>query len=383
MKTRFVIAATLIFAGCGGSSEPEVTTDTPTRFTPTLVPVAETLDMPWSLTFIDDGAMLVSEKSGHIQLIRDGQRHEVTGGPDTFFKRQGGYLDIEIDPAFVTNRLVYLAYSWGNDDANGTAVWRGRLSDDEAKFEDTTQIFQSNSERSTAAHYGGRLLFLKDDTLLLSIGEGFRYMDEAQNTANHHGTIVRMNTDGSFPSDNPFADDADAAPGIYTYGHRNEQGLAYDAANDIIYESEHGPKGGDEINILAPGTNYGWPVITYGVNYDGTIISSIQEKDGMAQPITFWVPSIAPSGLAYYTGDKYPGWTGDLFSGALDGPAGQKIVRIDLEDGKVVGREDLFAEMEEQWRDVVQGPDGYLYLVTNALDGVIYRIEAGSQSAGD
>ncbi len=375
MKRPALIAAAFLITACSGASAPEITTETPTLFTPKLAIVAENLDMPWGMTFLPDGAILVSERSGQIQLVRNGEKQEVTGGPEALIAGQGGYLGIEIDPDFANNRLVYLAYSWGDDKANGTAVWRGRLSEDERRLEDAQQIYKTSGARETGLHFGGRLLFLNDGTLLVSLGDGFRYMDEAQNTANDLGAIVRINPDGSFPPDNPLAGDPDAAPGLFTYGHRNVQGLAYDAANGIIYSEEHGPKGGDEINILMSGANYGWPVITYGVNYDGTPVSSIQKKDGMEQPITFWVPSIAPSGLAFYDGDKYPGWTGDLFAGALGGPAGEKLVRIDLENGAVAGREDLFTEMQARWRDVVAAPDGYLYVMTDALDGVIYRIE--------
>ena len=308
MRTTPMIIAALLLGACSSPSEPEMSAAAATGFTPALVPVAENLDMPWGLTFLPDGAMLVSERPGQIQLIRDGARHTVTGGPEALVAGQGGYLDIEIDPNFANNRFVYLAYSWGDEDATGTALWRARLSDDEARLEGGTQVFTSIGARSTALHFGGRIQFVNDGTLLLTLGEGFRYRDEAQNTANHLGSVVRLNTDGTLPADNPFAGDSGAAPGLFSYGHRNSQGLAYDAATDTIYEHEHGPKGGDEINILRAGANYGWPAITYGVDYDGTVISSDQEMDGMEQPITYWVPSIAPSGMAFISGDTYPGW---------------------------------------------------------------------------
>ena len=275
-----------------------------------------------------------------------------------------------------SNRLVYVAYAQGTEEDNGTAVVKARLSDDHASLEDVTEIFRADS-RGTAYHFGGRLQFANDGTLFVSLGEGFKYMDQAQYTQITHGKIVRINTDGTIPADNPFADGVAGKPSVYSYGHRNIQGLYYDKASGTLYETEHGPKGGDEFNIIKPGANYGWPKITYGVNYDGTIITEKTGMDGMEQPITYWVPSIAPAGLTRLQGDVYPGWQGDFFAGGMNGPAGLELVRIRLEDGKVTERENLFKD-EYAIRDVAESPDGHLYVATKDLDG-IFRVDVVSE----
>jgi len=215
-----------------------------------------------------------------------------------------------------------------------------------------------------------------DGTLVLTLGEGFRYMEEAQNPQNYHGTIVRLNTDGSFPEDNPFIDGENGLPGVWSYGHRNVQGLVWDEARETLWAHEHGPKGGDELNRIEAGNNYGWPAITYGVNYDGTIITDETEAPGMEQPVIKWVPSIAPSGMALVSGDVWSEWDGDLIVGAMNGPRGQKLVHIMLdEEGNVTGQADLMADLEIPFRDVAIGPDGNLYAATANMDGVVYRID--------
>ncbi|MBU4568734.1 MAG: PQQ-dependent sugar dehydrogenase, partial [Alphaproteobacteria bacterium] len=214
------------------------------------------------------------------------------------------------------------------------------------------------------------LAFANDGTLFVTVGEAFKYKELAQNPKDVLGKIVRINPDGSIPADNPFADGVAGDPAVWSYGHRNPQGLYYDTVSGTLWETEHGPKGGDELNIITRGTNYGWPAITYGVDYDGTIISDKTEAEGMAQPETFWVPSIAPSGLTMLNSDVYPGWRGDLFAGGMNGPAGLVLVRIDLDGGKVIGKEDLLRADGMAIRDVVQGPDGYLYVATKDFDGI-------------
>ena len=203
----------------------------------------------------------------------------------------------------------------------------------------------------------------------MTIGEGFKYMELAQDPKTTHGKIIRINPDGSIPADNPFADGTAGNPAVWSYGHRNMQGMYYDTVSGTLWETEHGPKGGDELNIITKGANYGWPKITYGVNYDGTVITDKTEAEGMQQPETYWVPSIASSGLTMLTSDVYPGWKGDLFTGGMNGPGGLVLVRIDLEGGKVVGKEDLLKD-EYSIRDVVQGPDGYLYIASKDFDGI-------------
>ncbi|HPF23212.1 MAG TPA: PQQ-dependent sugar dehydrogenase [Hyphomonas sp.] len=331
-------------------------------------------EFPWGLAFLPDGDLLFTEKEGGLKYAAGGEgpATPVAGLPPALTEGQAGYLGITLDPDFATNRLVYVAYSQGTEADNGTAVIKGRLSDDHSTLEDVTQIFRADS-RDTAYHFGGRLQFANDGTLFISLGEGFKYMQEAQNTQITHGKIIRINADGTIPADNPFADGTGGKPEVYSYGHRNMQGLYYDKASGTLYETEHGPKGGDELNIIKPGANYGWPKITYGVNYDGTIITEKTEAEGMEQPLTYWVPSIAPSGLTRLSGDVYPGWTGDFFAGGMNGPAGLELVRIRIEDGKVTERENLFKD-EYAIRDVTVSPDGHLYVATKDLDG-IFRVD--------
>lgn len=329
-------------------------------------------EQPWGMAFLPDGGLLFTEKEGGLKyLTAGGTPAAVSGLPEAFVEGQAGYLGIALDPAFAENRLVYVSMSTGTADANSTAVFRGRLSEDHSALENAQQIFKAD-DRDTAYHYGSRLVFGKDGKLFVSLGEGFKYMQDAQNPKNTHGTIVRINPDGTVPSDNPFADGQNGKPEVWSYGHRNVQGLYYDAATDTLWETEHGPKGGDELNIVRPGQNYGWPKVTYGVNYDGTVITNETEADGMVAPETYWVPSIAPAGLTMVTSDKYPGWEGDLFTGGMNGPAGLVLVRIDLQDGKVAGKENLLKD-ELAIRDVVQAPDGYLYVAGKDFDG-IFRV---------
>ena len=329
-------------------------------------------EQPWGMAFLPDGGLLFTEKEGGLKFFAaGGTAAPVSGLPEAYVAGQAGYLGLALDPAFESNRMVYVALSTGTDAANSTAVFRGRLSDDNTALENPEQIFKAD-DRDMAYHYGARLVFGGDGTLFVSLGEGFKYMADSQNPKNTHGTIVRINSDGSIPADNPFADGVDGKPEVWSYGHRNVQGLYFDAATDTLWATEHGPRGGDELNIVKPGVNYGWPVITYGVNYDGTVITKETEAEGMAQPETYWLPSIAPAGLTMVTSDKYPGWEGDLFSGGMNGPAGLVLVRIDLEDGKVAGKEDLLKD-EMSIRDVALAPDGYLYVANKDFDG-IFRV---------
>jgi len=342
-----------------------------------LIAVATGLTFPWDMLFLPDGTMLITERDGAIRILRDGELlpDPVAGTPEAHVNAQGGYFAMALDPDFSSNRKLYLAFAKGVDEENTTAVVSGVLSEDASELTDVQEIF-TGAPRETSHHYGGRLAFLPDGTLIITLGEGFRYMEEAQNPQNYHGTIVRLNTDGSFPDDNPFIDGEDGTPGVWSYGHRNVQGLVWDNAREILWAHEHGPKGGDELNRIESGKNYGWPAITYGVNYDGTIISEETEAPGMEQPVIKWVPSIAPSGMALVSGDVWPEWQGDLIIGAMNGPRGQKLVHVMLdEEGNVTGQTDLMADLEIPFRDVVIGPDGNLYAATANMDGVIYRID--------
>lgn len=329
-------------------------------------------EQPWGIAFLPEGGLLFTEKEGGLKFFAAaGEATPVSGLPEAYVEGQAGYLGIALDPDFASNRLVYVSLSTGTKAANSTAVVRGRLSDDNAALENVQQIFKAD-DRDTAYHYGSRLAFGGDGTLFVSLGEGFKYMADAQNPKNTHGTIVRINSDGTIPADNPFADGVNGKPEVWSHGHRNVQGLYYDSATDTLWATEHGPRGGDELNIVKPGNNYGWPKITYGVNYDGTVITKETAAEGMVQPETYWVPSIAPAGLTMVTSDKYPGWEGDLFSGGMNGPDGLVLVRIDLQEGKVAGKENLL-KGELSIRDVVQGPDGYLYVAGKDFDG-IFRV---------
>lgn len=364
------IAALVALAACspsGGTATPTAVSETKVKLEPLVA-----AEQPWGLAFLPDGALLFTEKEGGLKYVVPGTGVDpkpVSGLPAALTEGQAGYLGIALDPDFDANRLVYVSLSSGTTEANATAVVRGRLSDDNSALENVEEIFRGKT-RDTAYHYGSRLAFANDGTLFVTLGEAFKYKELAQDPKELLGKIVRINPDGSIPSDNPFADGVAGDPAVWSYGHRNEQGLYYDSVSGTLWETEHGPKGGDELNIITKGTNYGWPAITYGVDYDGTIISDKTEADGMAQPETFWVPSIAPSGLTMLNSDVYPGWRGDLFAGGMNGPNGLVLVRIDLEGGKVIGKEDLLRDANLAIRDVVQGPDGYLYVASKDFDGI-------------
>lgn len=386
--TLLVSASLLAITACSGGDKDPVATaettaaadtqtpDTAAEMILSLTPIAEGLEQPWGMAFLPDGNVLVTEREGRINLITQaGGKTEITGGPEALIEGQGGYFDVILDPSFATNRTVYMTYAKGTKGENSTAVYKATLSADGTALENGADIWAADL-RGTAYHFGGRMGFLADGTMLVTLGDAFVLMEEAQSTANTHGTIVRINTDGTIPADNPFADQDGAAEAVFTYGHRNAQGLFVDPASGTIFAHEHGPQGGDELNVLVAGNNYGWPAITYGIGYDDAVISEFTEMDGMEQPKTKWVPSIAPSGMVLYTGDKYAGWSGDLIIGAMEGPAGQKLVRVDLDgDLNVVGEEHYLTDAARPFRDVAQGPDGYLYLLTKELDGGLYRLD--------
>ncbi len=335
----------------------------------TLTIVADKLNKPWSLAQLPDESFLVTLHGGALlRVATDGSTEEIEGVPATYVAGQGGYFDIVLHPDFSSNQFVYLSYAQGPPEANGTAITRARLVGN--TLEDAEQILRVKTPKDTPQHYGGRMLFLPDGTLLLTTGDGFDYREAAQDLNSELGKVLRINDDGSIPADNPYADPASER--IWTWGHRNPQGLALGPLSGTVYLHEHGPRGGDEINILAPGTNYGWPAITYGLDYSGAHVSPFTEAEGMAQPLLHWTPSIAPSGMAMYDGALFPEWQGDLFVGAL---VDQEVRRVDLEQGRVVGQESLFTELKERIRDVRAGQDGYLYLLTDSEEGKLVRVE--------
>ncbi|ABS62781.1 glucose sorbosone dehydrogenase [Parvibaculum lavamentivorans DS-1] len=336
-----------------------------------IVPIAEGLDHPWSLTFMPDGSILVVELSGNVRIIRGGvlSPDSVAGIPDVYFESQGGLFDLLLDPEFSTNGFVYLSYAHGTPGENRTRVARARF--DGASLSDVEVIFDAEPAKNTPVHYGGRMLFLPDGTLLVTVGDGFDYREDAQRLDVDFGKVVRINRDGSVPEDNPFIGREGAKPEIWTLGHRNAQGIVYDNLSGRVYLHEHGPQGGDEINIIEPGKNYGWPVITYGLDYSGARISPYTEYEGMEQPLLHWTPSIAPAGFTLYRGSVFPEWDGDLFAGAL---AAKHLRRVDMENGQPVGQEELFGELGQRIREVRTGPDGYLYLVTDGENGSVLRV---------
>jgi glucose/arabinose dehydrogenase len=325
---------------------------------------------------LPDGTLLVTEREGRLRRITSSGlvAEPVSGLPeDVLIDGQGGLLGLALAPDFAVSRALFLSYSRQDGDTNTTAVVRGILTPDATALTDVTHIFDG-APRETTYHYGGRLAFLDDGSLIVTLGDGYRYMDEAQNPSNRHGAIARIWPDGSIPEDNPFISGG-GDPAVYSYGHRNVQGLVFDEARNLLWAHEHGPKGGDELNLLEAGANYGWPAITYGINYDGTVITDQTKAPGLKQPVWKWVPSIAPSGMALVQTESFPAWRGDLLIGAMNGPKGQKIVRIDLDpDGEVVGSEDILTDLGLGFRDVLSTRTA-LYAATNDLDATLYRIE--------
>jgi glucose/arabinose dehydrogenase len=337
-----------------------------------IVTLIRGLDHPWGLAFLPGGDMLVSERPGRLLRVDGGTRQAraVRGLPRIAAVGQGGLLDVALHPQFEVNRLVYFSFAGADDHGVGTEVARGRLAGD--ALEDVEVIFRALPKSGGGRHFGSRLLFDSGGRLLITLGDrGDR--PRAQDIGDHAGSVIRINDDGSVPADNPFFFNDTATTEIYTYGNRNVQGIALDPESGRVWEHEHGPQGGDEVNVLESGRNYGWPVITYGRNYViGTKIGEGTHKKGMEQPRHQWTPSIAPSGMTLYTGDKFPAWRGNLFVGALKY---RLVARLEVHDGKIVHEERLLEDVLGRIRDVRTGPDGYIYLLTDEADGVIARLE--------
>lgn len=343
--------------------------------------VAEGLAFPWRLAFLPNGDALVTERGGTLRILRDGvlDPTPIAGVPPVYVRGQGGLFDVLLHPQFAANRWVYLSYAHGGPEGNATRLARARF--DGEGLTGVEVLFTVAPMKRPPLHYGGRMLFLPDGTLLLTTGDGFVHREAAQRLDNLFGKVVRLDADGTAPADNPFVGDPDAHDAIWTYGHRNPQGLAVavdlavaavDEAGALrVYLHEHGPRGGDELNLLVAGRNYGWPVATFGIDYNGASISPFTEYAGMESPLLHWTPSIAPAGMAYYDGEAFPAWRGDLFATSL---VFRNAERIDLEAGVVVGQERVFAEVNERLRDVIAGPDGMLYLLTDSAEGRVIRV---------
>jgi glucose/arabinose dehydrogenase len=340
-----------------------------------IVKLVDGLEHPWGLAFLPDGRKLVTERPGRLRMVsRDGklESQPVAGLPAIAPTGQGGLLDVALHPGFSENGLVYLSYSARGAGGVGTEVARGRLAG--GRLEDVRIIFSQSPKSGGGRHFGSRLVFDREGYLYITQGDRGE-MERAQKPDDHAGSVIRIHDDGRVPADNPFRGKAGWKPEKYTLGNRNIQGAALHPRTGRLWTHEHGPQGGDEINVIRAGANYGWPVITYGVNYGfGTKIGEGTHKPGMEQPLYTWVPSIAPSGMAFYTGDRFPRWRGDLFVGAL---RDQMLVRLKLDGEKVVSEERLLKNALGRIRDVRDGPDGFLYVLTDEGRGMLARLEPG------
>jgi glucose/arabinose dehydrogenase len=338
-----------------------------------VVTVTERLEHPWALAFLPDGRMLVTERAGRLRVVdRDGKlvAQPVAGLPRIEEYGQGGLLDVALHPRFAENGLVYLSFAERGDGGYGTAVLRGRLAG--GSLEGVEVIYRQQPKSRGGRHFGSRLVFDRAGFLYVTQGDRGE-QDRAQKPDDLAGKVVRLHDDGRVPKDNPFVGRAGTRPEIFTLGNRNVQGAALHPATGELWTHEHGPQGGDEVNVLRAGVNYGWPVITYGANYGtGTRIGEGTAKPGMAQPLHYWVPSIAPSGMAFYTGDRFTRWKGDLFVGAL---RDQLLVRLRLDGEKVAKEERMLQGAVGRIRDVRQGPEGFLYLLVDSSNGAIVRLE--------
>jgi glucose/arabinose dehydrogenase len=336
----------------------------------TVETVASGLRHPWGLAFLPDGRMLVTERAGQMRVVaRDGKLPPpLAGVPRVFASGQGGLHDVALDRDFARNNTIYFCFAEPGNGGARTSMARARLG--EGRLEDVRVIFRQEGPLSGGNHFGCRIVQTADGNLFLTTGDHFTHRDQAQNLGNHLGKIIRVRPDGSAPSDNPFVGRTGAKPEIWSYGHRNMQGAALDGSGRY-WIIDHGARGGDEVNRPEPGKNYGWPVITYGVDYSGAKIGIGTHKEGMEQPLWQWTPSIAPSGMAFSAGDLFPAWRGHLFVGAL---AGKMLVRLEVDGGRITKEERLLRELGERIRDVRSGPDGALWLLTDSPSGRILRI---------
>ncbi len=338
--------------------------------------VAEGLRQPWGLAFLPDGRMLVTEKNGRLRVVaQSGALSEpVAGVPEVHARGQGGLLDVALSPQFTQDGLLYLSYAEPTQEGARTAVARARLDLERLRLEALQVIFRQNFDPGGGHHWGSRLVFGRDGMLYITTGDRGSFRHESQSLASHLGKVIRIAPDGSVPPDNPFVGRAGAMPEIWSYGHRNMQGAALHPQTGVLWTHEHGPQGGDEVNVVQAGGNYGWPVITYGKEYGlGLTIGEGTERPDIVPAVKTWVPSIAPSGMAFYTGDAFPAWRGSLFVGALKA---QLLVRLGLDGERVSGEERLLADLGARIRDVRQGPDGFIYLLDESR-GRILRLQPG------
>ncbi len=380
-STSRLLLATVVVSACSTSLPAQAPTQRAGAVSFNVVPVVDGLSFPLSMAFLPDGEMLVTTKGGTLRRVKNGVLNPtpVSGVPAVHSRGQGGLHEVAVHPNFAQNRVIYLAHAKMMENEKATTVLvRARLEGN--ALVDVKEIFVAKTDSRAGAHFGGRIAFDKDGFLYLSVGDrgaqpsGNLEAHPAQNPGNHQGTIVRLHDDGRVPADNPFVGQAGKLPEIWSYGHRNPQGLVVHPTTGAIFDTEHGPRGGDELNLVQKGKNYGWPVITYGINYSGTPITEERTRPGMEQPVKYWVPSIATSGLLVYTGDKFPAWKGSVFVGGM---AGQQLARVTMKGNAFASEETLLKEVVGRIRDVRQGPDGFIYL---AIDkdggpGSVLRLE--------
>lgn len=354
----FLTIALLIMAGVTAAADYKVKV------------VARNLEYPWSIAFLPNGELLVTERAGRLRMIRNGEliEYSVNEVPKVYVHGQGGLFDVLVDLDFQDNGRIFLSYAAGDRSSNALHVISARLKG--ATLYDVKNILTVTPDKNTPHHYGGRMAMMMDGTLLVTSGDGFDFREQAQSLDSLLGKVLRINTDGSIPHDNPFVGRSDARPEIFSYGNRNPQAILV-SQNGIVWEHEHGPKGGDELNIINPGINYGWPAITYGMDYSGAFVSPFTSAEGMRQPVIYWTPSIAPAGMMEYQGQAFPQWRGNLFVAAL---AEKTVRRLTLNGRAVVDQEIMFTELDARFRDVRVGPDGAIYLLTDSDSGIVYKV---------
>lgn len=336
--------------------------------------LAEGLEHPWGMSWLPDGTLLITERPGRLRTFKDGTLQEtpVAGLPEILSLRQGGLLDVSPHPNFAENQFIYLSHASGNADANATVVIRAKY--ENGTLSDIKPIFRASPDKRGGFHFGSRFLWLPDGSLLITLGDGGLFRDRAQFLDNHFGKIVRVKDDGATATGNPFHPRVDALPEVWSYGHRNIQAIARDPVSGRIFATEHGARGGDELNLVEAGKNYGWPLATFAREYQGPKISDNTHLPDMENALVVWTPCIGPSGLAFYTGDKFPAWRGNIFAGGL---VGETVIRVMLDsNGRATGQEQL--DIGHRVRDIRQGPDGYLYLLTDEENGKLIRLEPQS-----
>jgi len=358
-QTNFILALLLITClSCAQQVESEIKVESPASLNYTTEIIVPDMNIPWGMAFLPDGSMLITEKSGELIHFKNGEKNKIGGLPEIYVRGQGGFMDIKLHPDYTNNGWIYFSYasSEGEGDGGNTAIMRAKLNAN--TLIEKQVLYKANPNTTKGQHFGSRIEFDNEGFLYFSIGERGERDINPQDITRDCGKIYRLYDDGRIPGDNPFINSPNAKKAIYSYGHRNPQGMLKNPETGEIWVHEHGPQGGDEINIIQKGKNFGWPLISYGINYDGTSFTDLTSKEGMEQPLFYWIPSIAPSGFAFVTSDKYPDWNGNLLVGSLKF---QYLERLVLENGKVIKREKLFDKIGRV-RDVVQAPDGYIYV---------------------